>query len=112
MNFLQEKGLELDGIDQKLAGQIATIMRHQLRVVLTNDLGLSRQAIRDEASELIQETLKRHAQNFFHTGAVEKLIQSHIAKQIASLDLRKLVNDELNRQVRELLADKVKITIN
>lgn len=82
---------------------------NQVRQILMNELGLSREWVRQEVERIAKETAEKHA----NTGIVEQQIARQIGMAIASYGnayygkphpLELLVQKEVEKRVRELLA--------
>jgi len=48
---------------------------NEVRQILMNELGLTRESIREEASKIIRETIAQHMKNLEHQGVIKELVE-------------------------------------
>lgn len=104
----EEESLKMDGLDSKVAAQIATIMRHQVRQSISGDLQFTLDSVRFEAHEMTKETVDKFMQSNMET-LVNYTVNSFLRDK---LNLEKLVDDEVKRQISIIVSQKLKISIS
>lgn len=110
MNFLDVEAIKLDGgkMDPVITAQIATILKHQVRQLIVNDLGLTRETIRSETSEFVRSTVTTHL-NANLNSTIESVVRSFLANH---QKLQQTIDLEVKRQVAQIVHDKLKISLN
>jgi len=49
---------------------------NDVRQILMNELGLTRESIREEASQIIRETIAQHMKNLEHQGVIQSIVEA------------------------------------
>ena len=48
---------------------------NEVRQILMNEFGLTRESIREEASKIIRETMEHHMKNMEHQGVLQAIVE-------------------------------------
>lgn len=90
--------------------------KDQVKQILMNELGLTRESIRELVTELVNQTVEKHMRNLQENGALEKMfadaIDLHYRKANGRYDaLHKLIQESAFIAASELVAKRVTIEI-
>lgn len=98
-----------DKLDHELSQAVATILNHQVRKTLVNDLGLTRDSVRAEATKLVQDAVNKKINDLLEGGAIQRYVHDYLTKQ---LNLRDLCQAEVKRSVNSIVEQKLKVILN
>jgi hypothetical protein len=92
-----------------------TVIQHAVRQVMMNEMGLSREFIRNQAEELIKETIRKQADAMINTDRIDKLIVVEINKMLRhgnpyASNVEGMVAKEIQSRVAQMVKDKLAIT--
>ena len=84
---------------------------NQVRQVLMNELGLTRESVREHVREITEEVVKRKIREMLDSKYMHDLVEKTVAHELTPEDgtfgrrdeLRKIVHDCATKQVGELL---------
>lgn len=83
-----------------------TIRTHQVRNVMMNELGLSREFIRIVAEDLIRQEVEKIMGKSYSSEKIEYKIKKEVQESIASK--RDSINKLIQSEVREFVQEEVK----
>lgn len=90
---------------------------NQVRQVLVNELGLTRESIREMAREFVAEAVAKEVHQLQHTGIIERIVKEKLndlcktSGHWANRDtFRGMVVAEAEKQIREFIEKKVQIS--
>lgn len=88
-----------------------TELQHNIRNILMNELGLSREAIRAEADRIIKEELDKKFKQVFEGDWAMQIVQRHIDKvfygNTTGRSIGQRVTEELGIAIKKAVAEKV-----
>ena len=82
---------------------------NKVRQVLMNELGLTRESVRDLTEEIVADTVGKHIKRIIEDGSVDRLIKSEIDRALklschSNDDLRNLIINAATDAFRKKLA--------
>lgn len=96
-----------------------TKMIHAVRQVMINDLGLTRESIREEMQNIIDDTVERRANHLLThiDNTLEKIVKKELNMLVRSdgppwppASIGNLVTEEARKQVAEFVMQNLRIT--
>jgi hypothetical protein len=91
---------ECHGVKEDIMPPVHKATINHVRQILMNELGLTRDSIRDMVREITTETVTR----FFNSGDFEKFLRDQINKQFRTYHYD---SDELQKLVTKLIAEAI-----
>ena len=78
---------------------------NQVRQILTNEMGLTRETIRDIAQHLIEREAEKTVNAMLANGVLDKLVEKAVNKKLSA---NRYERDALGRLIRTAAAEQVK----
>lgn len=79
---------------------------NEVRQILMNELGLTRERVRGIIDDIVQETISKHTRHLIESGQIEKQIQTHIERSLTSIgynrqSMRATIADAAAKEVKQ-----------